>query len=277
MKTHVAFEIDAPTSEWDRLAAELDACGTLGWIERDAGFVAYFADAAAAPAVQALADPRLQVVVRGPLPVPDQDWEHSWREGLAPRRVAGLWIRPSWCAAAPDGAPEIVIDPQQAFGSGEHATTRLALELLLRALRPGDAVFDVGTGSGILALAALRCAAGSALGIDLDAAACANARENAQRNGLPLRLALATPAALRPGRRFDVVVANLLASELTPWLAALAAAARRELVLSGHLVAERGLWPEPLRALGWERAHELEEAQSGDVWVASRWFRSAGH
>ncbi len=274
MKTHVAFEIDAPQSEWERIAAELDSLGTLGWIERDEGFVAYFADAVAAPAVQALESPRLHVRVRGPLSVPDRDWERGWREGLAPRRVAGLWIRPSWCA--PCGAPEIVIDPQQAFGSGEHATTRLALELLLRALRPGDPILDVGTGSGILVLGALRCGAGWALGIDLDPAACTNARENALRNGLAPRLARATPAALREQRRFAVVVANLLASELAPCLAAVAGLAQRELILSGYLAAERPLWPGPLAALGWKQREELEEEQSGDVWVASRWLREGG-
>jgi ribosomal protein L11 methyltransferase len=273
VKAHVAFEIDAPLSERDRLAAELHSWDTLGLLERDEGFTAYFADAGSAALVHGLADVRCGVSVRGPFPVPAQDWERSWREGLAPREVAGLWIRPSWCA--PCAAPEIVIDPQQAFGSGEHASTRLALALLLRSLRPGDRVLDVGSGSGILALAALRCGARGALGIDFDADACRNARENAQRNGLPLWLARATPAALRRGAGdFQVAVANLLASELAGCLAELAALAQRELILSGYLRDEQERWRAPLGQAGWQRSEQLEELQSGDHWMASRWLQA---
>jgi ribosomal protein L11 methyltransferase len=274
LKAHVAFEIDAPVPERDRLAAELHSWDTLGLLEREQGFVAYFADAAVAAAVHALADARRDVSVRGPFAVPDEDWEQTWRAGLAPRRVAGLWIRPSWYAPQDGGERELVIDPQQAFGSGEHATTRLALELLLRALRPGDRVLDVGTGSGILGLAALRCGAGEALGIDLDADACRNARENAARNALPLRLVRATTAALRSGTGFPVVVANMLAAELASCLDALAQLAQRDLVLSGYLHAERERWVAPLAAAGWQRAEQLEEVQSGDHWLASRWVHA---
>jgi ribosomal protein L11 methyltransferase len=168
-----------PAEAAERLVAELDSLGTLGLEERDgeAGellVLAYF-PAARADATRLERAARVDPRVRwgGCEPVPETDWEQTWRAGLAPRQVAGLWIRPSWCTSA--GAPEIVIDPEQAFGSGEHATTRLALALLLEALAPGDTLLDVGSGSGILALGSLRTGAGAAVGLDLDPVACASA------------------------------------------------------------------------------------------------------
>jgi ribosomal protein L11 methyltransferase len=264
-----AFEIDAPLGERDRLVAELHSCDTLGLLEREQGFVAYFADAAVAPALHALASPERGIRVRGPEPVVAEDWERGWRAGLAPRRVGGLWIRPSWCAS--QGQPEIEIDPKQAFGSGEHASTRLALGMLLDALRPGDRLLDVGSGSGILGLAALRLGGRSALGLDFDADACRNARENAERNALPLVLCRSTTDALRAGTRFTLVVANMLAAELSSCLEALAQLCERELILSGYLDRERGLWAERLASAGLQLAEEREEAHGEDRWWSSRW------
>lgn len=266
------FRIDAPPETWDVLVAELHALGTLGIEERDtdpsgAHLVAWFADGLSASRVEALADPARHIAVSAPRSVPDADWERRWREGLAPRRIGPLWVRPSWCTSL--GTPEITIDPERAFGSGEHASTRLALRLVLEALRPGDSVLDVGTGSGVLALGALRLGASAALGLEIDPVATSNARANAERNGLPLRLVTGTPDALAPASRFDVVVANLLLASLLPWLPRLAAHARRGLVLSGYLETER----ERLEALAAHHGLSVQrgalEPQSGDSWCAA--------
>jgi ribosomal protein L11 methyltransferase len=263
----VVYRIAAPEAEAERLIAELSSLGTLGIEERDAELGAYFpADAAIDAAVRALADPERHIHVSLPERVPDADWEAEWRRGLAPRCVAGLWVRPSFCASA--GEPELVIDPQQAFGSGEHASTRLALELLLGELRPGDSVLDVGTGSGILALAALRRGAGRALGFDTDPIAIANAAENRARNGLPLALYCGGIEALAHGARFDICVANLLLHELLPGLEALVARTARALVISGTLEREWEKLAEHPALAGLRSARSLSEAQSGDVWCA---------
>jgi ribosomal protein L11 methyltransferase len=262
------FRIAAPPAELDRLIAELSSLGTLGIEERGAELLAYFRcdGAEAAEEVRALADPGRHISVYGPDPVPGTDWEREWRSGLAPREIAGLWIRPSWCAQA--GEPELVIDPQQAFGSGEHASTRLALELLLTTLRPGESVLDVGTGSGILGLAALRCGAGSALGFDLDPVALVNAAENRARNGLPLALYCGPLEALAKRARFDVGVANLLLHELLPCLSGLAARTRRALVLSGQLSLERPRLEAALAHSPFILVREATEMQSGETWCA---------
>lgn len=265
----VCFRIEAPPGECDRLVAELHALGTLGLEEREAppALLAYFHDdGSARDALLALADPARRVSVHGPDVVPTRDWAAAWRAGLAPRRIGPLWVRPSWCDRV--GLPEIVVDPEQAFGSGEHATTRLALQLVVDSLRPGDSLLDLGTGSGILGLAALQLGAGSATGVEIDLDACHNARGNGERNALPLRLVCGTLAALDADARFDLAVANLLLGELEPCLARLASHARRALVLSGYLVSERArLWG-ALAGVGLAVGEERVETQSGDAWGA---------
>ncbi len=271
MSPTLRVRIDAPPDEWDRLLGELDGLGTLGVEERDSsgtapGLLAYFEQNLPPEAVRTLADAARGVIVHDPEVLPDTDWEREWRRGLEPRQVAGLWIRPSWCASR--GEPELVIDPEQAFGTGEHATTRLALGLLLESLCAGDSVLDFGTGSGILALAALRRGARRALGFDLDPVACRCAGRNAARNGQALALWCGSLDALAPGVRFELVVANELWSRAAPWLARLAAHAERALVLSGFLESERPAVEGALDALGLEVAQRVREPQGGDDWGA---------
>jgi len=118
-------------------------------------------------------------------PLEAVDWTTQWRDGLGPRRFGRLTVAPSWVElpAGTDG-PTVVLDPESAFGSGEHGSTRAALTLLERHLRPGDRVLDLGSGSGILAIAAAKLGAGSAVGIDNDAEAGPVAWRNAERNGV---------------------------------------------------------------------------------------------
>ncbi len=270
MSPTLCVRIQAPPEQVERLIAELHSLGTLGIEERPTELLAYFrAGHAPAAEIAALGEARLGICVHEPERVPDTDWERSWRAGLEPHRVGALWIRPSWCTSM--GTPEIQIDPQQAFGSGEHASTRLALALALDALVAGDRVLDVGTGSGILGLGALRLGAGQVLGLDIDPQACVNAAENSSRNQLPLALVCGTLDTIAPHARFDLVLCNLLLGGLEPYVRCLVEHASRGLVLSGYLgeerervrllVAGRGLVPE----------RELEERQSGDLWCASLW------
>jgi ribosomal protein L11 methyltransferase len=266
----VLYRIDAPTREWDRLVGELHGHGTLGLEEHPGAspprLLAYFDPVHPQRAVCALADPDRGIHVHPAESVADEDWTKQWREGLAPRRLGPLWIRPSWCE--PCGEPELEIDPERAFGSGEHATTRLALLLLSDELRAGDAVLDVGSGSGILLLAALRLGSSRAVGLDVDPVACATARRNAARNRLEPSLLCGTLDALRPKAPFDLVVANLLLGRLEPWLPRIVGHGSRRIVLSGYLERE---WPrlkEALAALSAVPVRVETEAQSGDTWGA---------
>ena len=270
MSPTLCVRIQAPPEQVERLIAELHSLGTLGIEERPTELLAYFrAGHAPTAEIAALGDARLGIRVHEPERVPDTDWQWSWRAGLEPRRVGALWIRPSWCASM--GTPEIQIDPQQAFGSGVHASTRLALALALETLHAGDRVLDVGTGSGILGLGALRLGAGRALGLDIDPQACANAADNARRNQLPFALVCGALESIAPAAHFELVLCNLLLGQLEPYLLRLAEHTARALVLSGYLGGERARLRGLVAESGLVLERELEEAQSGDTWCASLW------
>jgi ribosomal protein L11 methyltransferase len=113
------------------------------------------------------------------------DWSTRWRDGLVARQLGRLTIVPSWLPEAADPDPlTVVLDPETAFGSGEHGSTRVALTLMSRLLRPGDRVLDLGSGSGILTIAAVKLGAATAIGIEIDAEANEIAERNAARNGV---------------------------------------------------------------------------------------------
>jgi ribosomal protein L11 methyltransferase len=148
--------------------------------------------------------------------VDDADWTDAWKRHYVPQRIGRVVIVPSWVAheAAADDAV-ITLDPGMAFGTGLHPTTRACLELLQGVEPMPDRMLDVGAGSGILALAALRLGAGSVVGFDTDSLAVTAARDNADRNGVADRLEIrhgSLPAVAE--ERFSLVVANLVAAVL---------------------------------------------------------------
>ena len=144
--------------------------------------------------------------------VPDQDWNATWAASLQPILLGRhVRIRQSWHAADPEfRGIELVIDPKRAFGTGYHATTQLVVEWLEAHIHGGERVLDIGTGSAILAMTAIRLGAASALGIDNDPVAVECAAEYAGVNGFggELELRVASFEDLDEGK-FDVVVANL--------------------------------------------------------------------
>jgi ribosomal protein L11 methyltransferase len=117
--------------------------------------------------------------------LPVVDWSTAWRAGLGVRRVGRFAIVPTWSDYEPSADEEpIRIDPGMAFGSGEHGSTRGALALMERWVRPGDAVVDLGAGSGILTVAAAHLGAARAIGVEVDAEALPVAARNAEQNGV---------------------------------------------------------------------------------------------
>jgi ribosomal protein L11 methyltransferase len=194
---------------------------------------------------------------------PEVDWTLAWREGLGVRRVGRFALVPSWVAFDPaPGEHVIVIDPEMAFGSGEHGSTRAALALLDRHARPGDTVLDLGSGSGILTIAAARLGAARAIGVEVDAESLPFAATNAERNGVSGKVvflegdaAQLTPL-LAPA---DVVVSNILRLINVALLPEIHEVLRPGgiAIFSGMEVSEAGLFRSPLVAAGFTIRSEL--------------------
>jgi ribosomal protein L11 methyltransferase len=163
-------------------------------------------------------------------PLDSVDWTTRWRDGLGPRRVGRLTVVPSWVDYQRSAEEAVVvIDPETAFGSGEHGSTRAALRLLEQHLKPGQSVLDLGSGSGILSIAAVRLGARRAIGVEVDEEALPVAVRNSALNGVSDRAGfLAGEAAdlaplLGPA---DLVLSNILRIVNVTLLPAIRAALR---------------------------------------------------
>ena len=116
--------------------------------------------------------------------LPETDWEESWKDNYPAVEVGrNLIVVPYWDADNTNGRTPIVLDPGLTFGTGAHASTQMVMETMEETVRPGFKCLDLGSGSGILSIAALRLGAGSAIGVDIDPKAEGIARENAAYNG----------------------------------------------------------------------------------------------
>lgn len=160
-----------------------------------------------------------------PMPEPvfnvvrEEDWAEAWKAHYHPLRLGKrLYIRPEW-RAVDDARPEdivLVMDPGMAFGTGTHPTTQLCLQSVedLVSTRPGIDVLDLGCGSGILGIAAVRLGARHVLAVDIDGLAVTATRENAARNGVADTITAVQgglEVVLARGETFDLLLANILA------------------------------------------------------------------
>lgn len=177
--------------------------------------------------------------------LPPEEWSVNWKKHFHPRLVARrIIVAPPWEPAAPaPGQVVIVIDPGQAFGTGQHQSTQLVLRRLERLADGGrlpGRVLDMGCGSGILALAALKLGAARALAIDIDPQAMEATLANARLNGLEAGLEASLTPLQELSERFPLVLANLTAKDLMDLAQPLAArlAPDGELVVSGLLVEQ---------------------------------------
>jgi ribosomal protein L11 methyltransferase len=272
-----AIDVRTPPDRRDELGAWLVAKTGQAVEERDDGILVTFApdehaaDELIAEIGQAAGGFAPETSRRRIEPV---DWSTRWRDGLGSRSFGRLTVAPSWAPASlqSDG-PTVVLDPESAFGSGEHGSTRVALSLLERLLQPGDFVLDLGSGSGILALAAVKLGAERAVGIENDPEANVVAARNASRNGVEDAVEFLDGDAgdlaplLGPA---DLVLSNILRSANTALLPAIASAlvAGGTAIFSGMEVAEAPLFLPALESAGFT---VLEERTDTGWWgVAAR-------
>lgn len=198
-------------------------------------------------------------------PLDQVDWTLRWRDGLEPRQIGRLLVTPSWIPLAATDQPTIVLDPEMAFGSGEHGSTRGALTLLEQYLSAGDRVLDLGSGSGILAIAAVKLGARVAIGIEVDEEANPVARRNAERNDVAdaVHILDGDAAALVPllGPA-EIILSNILRNVNVSLLPAIhgALTPTGTAIFSGMELEEAPLFRPALSAHGFAVVTEVEDA-----------------
>jgi ribosomal protein L11 methyltransferase len=266
------FEVLVAAEHEDAASAALWECGTVGvQVETRPGsltaLLASFRDEAGL--AQRLAEALCAVpgAKWGPIDLPDVDWVARFRQEFRAFEAAGFAVVPEWDESARPGARTLVIDPGRAFGTGTHETTRLCLELLAEEARRRSLgrVLDVGAGTGILAMAALRLGAPLAAAVDLDPEATASCARHAQLNRVPLAVVQGDGGRPFLPARFDVLLANLMAPLLIERSGEL-----RSLCAAGATLILSGLLAEDVPAVADAYAAGTVEARVEGEWASLR-------
>lgn len=255
------LHIEVDPAQAELVSDQLWAFGAQGLEERDASTLLGPADRGRILLVASFAteDDARRTMAKLDVPakldfVVGDAWRHEWRKHFEPRKVGKrLWVRPSW-REVEVGEDEVVvtIDPGGAFGSGIHETTRLVLAEVEARVQGGEAVLDVGCGSGILAIAALLLGATSAKCIDVDPEAARISLENAEDNGVSDKLTASTEDIEAIEGTYPLVLANIQAPILIGMAEELLArvAEGGTLILSGILEGQHDEVAAAYRNLG---------------------------
>jgi ribosomal protein L11 methyltransferase len=242
VKTYPALDVRSADAD-DLLYAQIDDFAPTAIEQRHDGLRVFFASASARDGALAALSPRLNP---SSIDVPDDDWARRSQENLLSVTVGRVVVSPPWAAdaarAADATALMVVIQPSMGFGTGHHASTRLCLAAMQAIDLRGKSVLDIGTGSGVLAIAARRLGALRSVGVDIDPDAVRSARENLTLNpgvdGVTIEMAdlaaISAPAA-------DVAIANLTGARLVRSASTIlgAVSAGGIVILSGVMNDER--------------------------------------
>jgi len=198
----------------------------------------------------------------------DDSWETAWQKNWYAQAIGRqLCVRPSFCQALPARKIDIVLEPGMAFGTGMHPTTRLCLEAIEQYCdqTPPATMLDMGAGSGLLAIAALKMGAGKVLAIDYDPYSVAACDDNAIVNKVTFQALLGD---IPPADKFELVVANILAKPLLSMAKPLAACTQKRLILSGLLASQQSIIQSNYEAHGLTLIQQWQQHQDGDDWIA---------
>ena len=201
--------------------------------------------------------------------VREEDWANTWKAYFKPEIVGRIMILPSWLEEEGKEAGRVVvkIDPGMAFGTGAHPSTRLTLLLLQETINGGETVYDIGAGSGILAISAVKLGAGRVLAVDIDPVAVETARENVDRNGVGKEVTVIRGDLLNGlSTEADLIIANIIAEVITRITPGVSGLLREKgvFITSGIICSKAGLVKEELVQAGFRIEKELEETG----WVA---------
>ncbi len=249
---YIQLEVAADPRLFEELVGIMAQMGFSGFWEEGSSLRCYIRSDRWIPAdltdLQGLADGIAEAHAAGrPLitltTIPARDWNAEWEASLRPLRVTDrIVITPSRHAYVPRAGDIVIrIDPKMSFGTGHHETTRLILRLLERRLGKGMRVLDVGTGSGVLAIASIKLGAAGAVALDIDEWACENAVENASLNGVRDKITVirGEMSAIGPNQ-FDLIAANIQRNVIESLLSqmSLRLAPHGSLLLSGLLLSD---------------------------------------
>lgn len=276
MKIFLQVSVSGTKEQQDLLLPSMLELGCRGFEETGTRLVGYFEEPADAGAAQRLRDALFTVLRKisanaeisfGELA--DRNWNEEWERTIRPIEIGErIAIRPSWRGySGPAERIVLTIDPKMSFGTGYHETTRLMLRLVEKYLRPGSVVLDIGTGTGVLAIAAARLGAASAVGTDTDGWAVENARENVALNGVRDRVRICH-GTLPGGSSFvpSMICANLTLNDhlqLLPRYREILSDGGR-LLISGLLASDEATAGRALSGAGFRTVETLRENE----WLA---------
>jgi ribosomal protein L11 methyltransferase len=274
MKNPVFIRARFPRSANDEtLQAQLIARDPLGFLEDETWWEVYLHEAdwqAVAASLSSFWDSLTPPVAPEVQCFDQENWNAQWEASIEPIAVSDrIMIAPSWHAVDDsEGRLVLVIDPKMSFGTGYHQTTRLMLRLLENDVQRGDIVLDVGTGTGVLAIAAVRLGASRADGVDTDEWSADNALENAQRNAVAHSVRFFHGSLEHATGPYDTILSNITKLDNMDMLTAFRGLLRPggKLLLSGFYRDDIPELRAALEQLQFSVTHEIAE----DEWAALR-------
>jgi ribosomal protein L11 methyltransferase len=247
-RTYVEVRVTSDPALAEHLVAILGQIGFEGFWEDEGALRAYIRSERWSPGMREEVESTIRLTARSSgshqpqisvSTLEQRNWNEEWERTIRPIAVTDhITIAPTWHPLQPQpGQIILTIDPKMSFGTGYHESTRLVIGLIERYVRPGIRVLDVGTGTGVLAIAALKLGADSALAVDIDEWSFDNARENAQLNHVEHRITVRQgDISLAQGQVFHLVLANIQRTVLETMMGEIAA-----LLTPGGIVLLSGL------------------------------------
>lgn len=272
MTDYIKLDISIPDNLQEFLITELDNMEFSGFEEYDDRLVCYvpktrFSDVDREFIETWLMAQKEECYIIEESLIGETNWNQTWEESIKAQTIGDFFVKPTWSTEpVPDGKILLEIDPKMAFGTGYHETTRLVLRFLPSYIKKGYSVLDVGTGTGILAIAALKLGAKSALGVDIDEWSYKNAVENALLNGVSntLEIREGSLELLSKDQQYDAVLANIDRNTLLSLATDLIEHTNNVLVLSGLMVEDEA---HIVKHPAFSRLELLERTQENE-WIA---------
>lgn len=272
-----AVFVEAP-EDWSIYADAFDSFGCPGSVQTDrpptlSGYLTEVSGAEAhaqdlATRLKELGADAVEIEV-----VPDEDWSELWKIHFKPRLIGEkIWVRPTWEEApAQSGQTEIVLDPGQAFGTGDHPTTRVCLRLMEKVDLSRKSVYDLGCGSGILAIAAMKLGANPVYASDIDPISVQVTRDNMALN--KVECPVFEGAGFIVKGPFDIVISNIISATLIR----LANDAAQSVKPGGWWITSgiiQSNWPD-VRKAAEKAGFQLQDHVTEDEWVGALFVRES--